>query len=339
VIGIVSSRITEKYSRPSILVSFEGNTEGESADNVGKGSGRSIKGLNLVDALCYCSRHLVKFGGHELAAGLSVTRSELPAFIKKINEFARANLSEKDMVPVMEADCEIAFSDISMGLAEELQRLEPFGVGNPVPLFIMRNVNVMELSGVSDSKHTRLVLSDGSSTASAMFFSNSPTSLGVSVGDKVDLLFSIDINEWQDRKSVQLIVRDLKVSVTQESVFAREEKRFEEIHNGEPFLSSEEVLPDRDDFIAVYRFIQSSIHNGVNTFAHRDLVAKLSQGMDSRKIGYIKLKFIMLIFTEMNLIGIEEIKKEVYRFTLRYSSSKKNLEKSSILKKLRLQQR
>ena len=100
VIGIVSSRITEKFSRPSILVSFEGNEGSEAcADDVGKGSGRSIKGMNLVDALCYCSDHLVKFGGHELAAGLSVTRGELANFISKINEYARNNLSSDDMVP------------------------------------------------------------------------------------------------------------------------------------------------------------------------------------------------------------------------------------------------
>ena len=90
VIGIVSSRITEKYCRPSILVSFEGNDDGATPeDSIGKGSGRSIKGLNLVDALCYCQDHLVKFGGHDLAAGLSVTRAQLPAFRKKINEYAK----------------------------------------------------------------------------------------------------------------------------------------------------------------------------------------------------------------------------------------------------------
>ena len=105
VIGIVSSRITEKYSRPSILVSFEGN-EGDtpSPDDIGKGSGRSIKGMNLVDALCYCSEHLVKFGGHELAAGLSVKRCELDNFRALINEYAKNNLSQDDMIPTVEAD-------------------------------------------------------------------------------------------------------------------------------------------------------------------------------------------------------------------------------------------
>ena len=129
VIGIVASRITERYTRPAILVSFEGNEEGTPhMEHMGKGSGRSIKGMNLVDALCYCQEHLVKFGGHELAAGLSVTRAELDNFRRLINEYARANLTEKDMVQTVEADCELDFGDVNVALAKGIQLLEPYGV-------------------------------------------------------------------------------------------------------------------------------------------------------------------------------------------------------------------
>ncbi len=112
VIGIVASRITDRYGLPCILVSFDGEDVHLDTD-VGKGSGRSIKGLNLVDALVYASEHLVKFGGHELAAGLSVTRGSLSAFREKINEYARERLDEDAMVPTLEADCELLLSDIS----------------------------------------------------------------------------------------------------------------------------------------------------------------------------------------------------------------------------------
>ena len=138
VIGIVASRITEKYARPAILVSFEGNeSETPSPDDVGKGSGRSIKGMNLVDALYHCSEHLVKFGGHELAAGLSVTRSELDTFRRLINEYAINNLSEKDMIQTVEADCELDFTDVNLALAKGIQLLEPYGVSNPIPAFVL----------------------------------------------------------------------------------------------------------------------------------------------------------------------------------------------------------
>ncbi len=338
VIGIVSSRLTEKYCRPSILVSFEGNdaehTEGEA---VGKGSGRSIKGLNLVDALCACSDYLVKFGGHELAAGLSVTRENLPAFIEKINEYARENLSEKDMVPTIETDCEIAFSDIHLALAESLQLLEPYGVGNPIPMFVCRGVNLADISGISDGKHTRFTFGNTNKTVSGMYFSNSPDSLGLYVGDKVDILFSLDINEWQDRKSVQLIVRDIKISASQESENEIQQRRFEQIKGGAIFSPSENVLPSRDDMARVYRFVQNMLHSGIDTISHRDICSKLSTTIGN-EMSYIKLKFIILIFKEMDIVKIEEAD-EVYTFTLHYSTTKRNLEKSSILKRLRAQMR
>ena len=340
VIGIVSSRITEKYSRPSILVSFDGNSEDvDHLENVGKGSGRSIKGMNLVDALCYCSDHLVKFGGHELAAGLSVTREQLPLFVEKINEFARANLSEEDMVPVIEADCEIGFADATLDLADSLQLLEPYGVGNPVPQFIMKNVFVSEVSGVSDNKHTRLTLTDGKSSISAMYFSNSPAELGVCTGDKVDILFNIGINEWQDRKSVQLIIRDIKIAMSSANQYKFNRQKFEAIKSGETFSIDDGYFPEREDFVEVYKFLQNSLHAGVDTFTHKDLLSKFTGNNTSREIGYVKLKFMIMIFKEMNLLQIDEFEDEKYRFKLQYSTTKKNLNKSSILKKLRSQMR
>ena len=340
VIGIVSSRITEKYSRPSILVSFEGNdADMDTLENVGKGSGRSIKGMNLVDALCYCSDQLVKFGGHELAAGLSVTRENLPLFVEKINEFARANLSEKDMVPTVEADCEIDFTDATLALADSLQLLEPFGVGNPVPQFVMRGVTVSEITGVSDNKHTRFTLTDGKTSISAMYFSNSPASLGIYNGDKVDILFNVSVNEWQDRKSVQLIIRDIKVAISGENQYKNDRKRFEDIKAGATFKAEENIFPDRADFTAVYKLVQSSLHSGVDVLSHKDIMSKLSGSLYENDMSYIKLKFIIMVFREMNLIVIDEFSDEEYRFKLHYTTTKKDLSKSSILRRLRSQMR
>ena len=339
VIGIVSSRITEKYSRPSILVSFEGNEGGEpSGDDVGKGSGRSIKGLNLVDALCYCAPHLLKFGGHELAAGLSVSRAELDAFREKINEYARANLSSVDMIPTIDADCTIDFCDINLSFAQQLQQLEPYGVGNPIPTFVMRNAWVNEVTAVSDAKHTRLVLSDGASTITAMCFSNSPESLGVYNGDRIDVLFNVDINEWLGRKNVQLIVKDIKQSVSDVEQAEAERARFNEIWNGATFAPEENILPSREDFVAVYQYVLASSRVGLDTFSHRDLTARLSKSYDSVDIGYIKLKIIIKVFQELNVLAIDEFENENYKFTVRYSQ-KTNLDKSSLLRRFRNQQR
>ena len=338
VIGIVSSRITEKYSRPSILVSFEGNSsETPSPDDVGKGSGRSIKGINLVDALCYCSDHLVKFGGHELAAGLSVKRSELPKFCEMINEYARNNLTERDLTPTVEADCTVDFDDISLSLAKEFQMLEPYGVSNPVPVFVLSDVTVNEIGGVSDSKHTKFVFGNGKHNLSAMYFSNSPSSLGIYVGDKVDVLFNIDINEWGGRESVQLIVRDIKHSSSEVNRRDEEKRRFEEIKYGAAFSYEDDYMPSRDDFVAVFNLMRSSLRMGVDTLSHREITSKFTGAYGERKIGYIKLKIIVMVLLELNLVSLEEIGDEVYRFAIHYTTTKTELEKSTWLRRLRSQ--
>ena len=340
VIGIVASRITEKYCRPSILVSFEGNMgDSPSPDDVGKGSGRSVKGINLVDALVYCSDHLLKFGGHELAAGLSVKRGELDGFRAMINDYAQKCLETTDLTPVFETDCEISFSDANLVLAEQLQKLEPYGVGNPVPAFVMRGVTVSEIAGVSDGKHTRFTFSDGKSFLSAMYFSNSPASTGVSVGDTVDLLFNVDINDWMGRKSLQIIVRDISISRSQKSTIEREEQRFEEIKGGAEFAPEENVLPTRDDFAAVYTYMLNSFRSGTDTLKHREICARLTHGKNGSSVGYVKLKFIIMILKELNIIGIDEPEHETYKISVHYSTSKTDLEKSNLLRKLRSQQR
>ena len=337
VIGIVSSRITEKYSRPSILVSFEGNPLPASEDDVGKGSGRSIKGMNLVEALCHCEEHLVKFGGHELAAGLSVKRGELDSFRKKINEFALANLTEEDMVPIVEADCSVNLEEINLSLAKSLQMLEPYGVSNPVPAFVLKDVTVSEISGISDGKHTKLVLSSGKYSHSAMYFSNSPDSLGLYPGDKADVLFNIDINEWMGRESVQLIVRDIRPSHNQRENYRSERERFEQIKRGAPFSAAENIMPTREDFIAVYNLMRNSCRNNVKVLSHRDITSKFAGLPAPKRIGYIKLKIIIMVLKELNLVSLEEISDEVYSFDIHYSTTKTDLEKSTWLRRFRAQ--
>ena len=337
VIGIVSSRITEKYSRPSILVSFEGHMgDVQSPEDVGKGSGRSIKGMNLVDALCHCSDHLVKFGGHELAAGLSVTRGELGAFRMLINEYARANLTSEDMIPTLEADCAVDFKDISLTLAKSLQMLEPYGVANPVPLFMLSDIVINELTGVSDGKHTKLTFGNGKHSLSAIHFSSPFSEYPVHVGDKVDILFNLDINEYGGRESIQLIVRDIRISASQKKKQMQERARFEEIKAGAVFTTEENILPTRDDFAAVYKLMLASLRAGVDTLSHLDILARISSS-GSSDISYIKLKVIIMVMKELNIIYIEDAADEVYKFNVHYSTSKTDLEKSTLLRRLRLQ--
>ena len=337
VIGIVASRITEKFSRPTILVSFEGSGNTKSPDDMGKGSGRSIKGLNLVDALCHCDDILAKFGGHELAAGLSVTRGNLPEFRRKINEYAKNNLSGEDMIPTVEADMEIPFTSISLSLAEDLQVLEPYGVGNPMPTFFTKGVSVYEITSISEGKHTRFAFGEGRGSVSAMFFSNSPDSLGIYNGDKVDVIYNLDINEWLGRRSVQLNIKDIRHSESYNKIHENEQKRFNDIWNGASFTAEEGILPDREDFASVYRYILTATRQGDTVLSLRDIISGLKKTHDSRNIGYIKLKIIIKVFTELNILGINETSPEIYCFKVYFSSSKTDLEKSNLLRRIRSQ--
>ena len=339
VIGIVASRITEKYCRPSILVSFEGGMgKTPSNDDVGKGSGRSIKGLNLVEALAHCQKTLVKFGGHELAAGLSVTRGNLGLFKEMVNKFARENLQKDGLIPTIEADLEILFSDLSLELAQYLSILEPYGVGNPVPNFIIKGVTVNEIMPISQGKHTRLSLGDGRVSYTGMFFSVSPESLDLNVGDSADVLFNIDINEYAGRRSLQLIIKDIRLSETERTRRMGEASRFNEIWTGASFTEEENVLPCREDFAALYKLILLLKHQNVSTISHRDLINKLSQYAPHIKVNYTKLKIMIKVMIELNIVGIEE-DDEVYTFTVRYSTTKTDLERSGLLRRLRLQQK
>ena len=337
VIGIVSSRITEKYSRPSILISFEGN-EGDvpMPDDIGKGSGRSIKGLNLVDALCYCRDELVKFGGHELAAGLSVTRANLDSFRKKINEYATEALNEDNMIPTIDADLEISLSNVSLSLADDLRILEPYGVGNPVPGFVLRNITLTELSPVSEGKHTRMAFTDGKSVVVGMFFSCNPDMLDLYVGDKVDVLFNLDINEWSGRRNAQLIIRDIRQSEALRSQMSVQKQRFSEIWGGARFSQGENIIPSRDDFANVYRLLVSSVRTGNDTLSVRDILFKLA-GHRGNEIGYIKLAVIIKVMQELNIIGIVDVGDDIYRFSMQYRTGKAELEKSNLLRRLRTQ--
>ena len=338
VIGIVSSRVTERYGLPSILVSFEGCGEGKSDDDVGKGSGRSIKGMNLVGALQACADTLLKYGGHELAAGLSVSRGKLADFRQRINEYARTHLSEEALTPTVEADLALLPSELDMNLASELRRyLEPYGTENPLPVFALFSAKVEEIVPVGGGKHTRLVLRDGDRYITAMYFSHETEKLDLYPGEKVDLLFSLDINEWGGKRTVQLIVRDLRPAEKERSEEKEAQNRFSEIMSGGAFTPEEDVVPGHDDFAAVYTVIRRLVRGGKDAFSIRSMRAQLcAAGYD---IGYIKLKFIFSIFREMNILGIEEIAEETYRFRLKFNTTKTDLEKSNILRQLRAREK
>jgi len=337
IIGIVASRITEKYGLPSILISFDGATRGyPSPDDNGKGSGRSVKGMNLVNAMNYCEDLLCKYGGHELAAGLTIERENIDAFRRKINEYADKFLGEDQISAQIEADCEVEMKDLTMKQALELYRLEPFGVANPVPQLVLRNAEIVKLIPIGGGKHTKLLIAKDGIALNAVYFGVQPTKLPLLEGNSVDVVFNLDINEYQNVKSVQLIIQDIKMSEEYEKKCMDSKLRYEQITAGAPFDSEEDIIPNRDDFAAVYTTIRREFRLGHDTLT-TDVLISLLNKPDRPEINYIKLKFIIKILNELKICGVESTGTDRYKFDVYFSASKTNIEKSSILKMLRSQ--
>ncbi len=342
VIGIVASRITEKYKCPSILVSFEGEDNDGSDSDVGKGSGRSVKGLNLVEALTHCSDLLVKYGGHELAAGLTVTRENLPEFKKRINEYARERLSIEQSEASFIADIELSPSDIDMKTAKELYAFEPFGVSNPVPVFLIRNMQVTSASNVGGGKHARLMLSKDNYAFQAMYFRRSVADIDIFEGDFVDVLFNLDVNNFQGKENIQLIVKDMTLSESQLERETKDRETSIAILNGTydfASVTSQDVIdtvPTREDFRIVYNTLRRELRMEHNVFSIRALSKLLSEsGYDFK---YVKLKLIIKIFQELNLLSVDELdsEREIYMFKYIFIKNKTDLDKSNLYRKIKM---
>ena len=338
VIGIVASRITEKYGLSSILISFDGQSNGQpSPYDIGKGSGRSIKGLNLVDALVSSKDLLVKFGGHELAAGLSITRENIGDFREKINEYARDIIKNQGpVVSAVEYDFEIDEKYINMTFADQIRLLEPYGISNPIPSFLMRDCKVLDVIPISGGKHTKLIIKKGESNFTTMCFSRPQSDLGIFPSDMIDLIFNIDINEFNGTKTVQLIAKDVKLSDTYTKDLEEQRIRFDAILSGDSITAVDDAVPVRDDFVAFFNMIRRDIRFGNDAFSLRSLMVKLNAA--EHPISYIKLKFLIMIMRELNILGIEEIENEYFIFKLN-NNTKTDLDRSNILKKLRSQLR
>ncbi len=206
VIGIVSSKITLKYCRPSILISID--------DNGGKGSGRSITNFNLFEALTYSCDTLTKFGGHSLAAGLSIDASNIKQFSLKINEYANKVLKPTDFIPSLYIDYKLTPDDINISTVESLKLLEPFGMGNPTPVFAFCSTRVKFISTISDGKHLKIMLTKDGISLEVIGFDYGYLIKELKICDKVDVAGTLDINNYRDEKKVQLIIKDIRKTKT-----------------------------------------------------------------------------------------------------------------------------
>ena len=203
VIGIVSSKVTEKYYKPSILLCFE--------DGIAKGSGRSIQGFDLYEGLTKCSELLDKFGGHAMAVGLTLNKENFENFKDKFEKIAEeANI--KEMVPTIYIDEEVKLKDISMDLVKSLSVLEPFGEANKVPLFLIKNLKIDSIRALSEGRHLKLSLRDESVVINAIGFDIGNLAEEYKIGDKIDVVGTLEINTFNGFSSIQINIKDIRKS-------------------------------------------------------------------------------------------------------------------------------
>jgi single-stranded-DNA-specific exonuclease len=205
VIGIVASRIVELFYRPTILIAMQNGN--------GRGSGRSIPNFHLYDALRACSERLLKFGGHKYAAGIAIDEANLDKFVSSFDAVAGGLLSDADLIPELAIDGVIRPAELTLELAGQIERLAPFGMGNPEPLFLLRGARLISRRVLKGS-HLKLRLACGELVVEAIGFNLDHE---VAVGETVDLVCSLQINNWQGRSGLQLRIRDIRTAGTGES--------------------------------------------------------------------------------------------------------------------------
>ena len=203
IIGIVSSKITEMYFKPSILICFDGNE--------GKGSGRSIPGFDLHEALMNCKQYLKKFGGHAMAVGVTVDKSEFGKFKSELEEYAKSCNVDK-IVPIINVDSELALKDINVEAVKSLSLLEPYGEANKMPLFLFRNLKINSIRSLSEGKHLKLSLKDENFMVDAIGFNMGELSEKYLLDDKVDVVGNLDINSYGGNETVQIVLKDIRKS-------------------------------------------------------------------------------------------------------------------------------
>ena len=202
VLGIVAARITETYYRPTIVISV---TEG-----VGTASARSISGFHLFEALTHCSKFLETFGGHKGAAGLTIKQENIEAFRTHLNDFATSIFKEESLIPTLDIDCEVPLADLNMDFVKIVEAMEPFGEGNPTPIFCTRQVTVKTPASVLGKDTLKFWVTDGKTNIQAVGFRMGKYREMVEQGKKIDIAFQVGIDDWNKEPTIQLKLKDIK---------------------------------------------------------------------------------------------------------------------------------
>ena len=299
VVGIVASRLAEEYSCPTFLICLDGDK--------GKASSRSYGGFNLFSSLEQVSDLLESYGGHELAAGFTIRRDRIDRFRERIYELTDAFSKSPDCNPALQIDCEIPPQLLTVQNVQQLDELEPCGAGCPRPVLFMRSLTVSDLSEVGGGKHLRLRLSGNGYHFNAIFFSTTAKLAAVALGDVVDIAYTPQINEYRGLRTVQLNLLDIRPDEQARACLGAGKALYRRHLQGQALSAQEldRLIPERQDFVAVWRYLAASAQNGVVCEEFGCLVRKITRYAGCTYSGS-KIRVCLDVFQEQGLLQMEQ---------------------------------
>ena len=322
--GIVASRLVDRYAMPCIVVSFSGG--------VGRGSGRSIKGFDIFSAIGECAPLLSEFGGHELAAGFTVSEADFPEFKRRMLAYASA-VRRKDDVQHLTVSSVLSADAVTMDLARQLRLLEPFGMENPQPLFLTREVTVEEIMPLANARHMRFVLKKDGQVFTGLMFGHSLRELCCTAGDTVDLIYALDVNVGKTGEQLQLIIK--RIDLSQRYLTPGYEAEYERFMSGEDGVLPAPAIPGRKDIIDVYSYL-------LRTMGEADMKAPRYQAVMARRISrafgkpftYSQLMLSLQVLCELKMVELTYMGKQICIRVI-CCNEKKNLTQSALWRRLK----
>ncbi len=317
VIGIVSSRVTDLFGKPSIIISEDGD--------ICKGSGRSIAGFSIVDALFACSEYLEKFGGHPMAIGFSIQHEKIGDFRKAINAYA----NKLDKMPLLsvKVDCILNPETIVPDMVHQLQQFEPFGYGNAKPVFGLCRMHLDRIVPLSEGKHLKLAVSKGRARLNLLRFSTTPAEFPYSEGDVLDFAVCLETNVYQGKESIAFHVREIRLSDFDNEKAMYELQDYDAYKSGILAETLTDKLPTREEFAAVYVYLRKTRRAVYG-------IDSLLYGVRKETVGAFKLLVILEILRDRGLI---EYERELDKLKIKVLniSVKVNLQASPVYLKLK----
>ena len=332
VVGIVASRITEKYGLPVILVSFEDSIVGGTPSplDLGKGSCRSIPGFDIHAALDSCADLFVRYGGHELAAGLTIYRKDFEEFQRRVSEYADRVFDEEDTAPTVEIDCIAPITDIDITTVNELSAFEPYGTGNPQPVFASLEITVEQLCSLSQGRYAKFIAQKDGNTAAAISFVYSFDELPVYNGETADIAYTVDINQYKGISTPQLVLKDIRLSKSYIEDIEYKSGLLRRFIDGEDIIFPGSFAPDRRLFAAVYNYVRSVISSGFSDISLRRAASVMRNGGFSRLEPW-QTELVLSVFSELGLLIIEKINRDVISVALPAETRRADLNSSNLL--------